>query len=269
MNSELSPQYLQRFSGIARLYGVNALPALARAHFVIVGLGGVGSWVAEALARSGVGQLTLIDLDDVCITNSNRQLPALSSTVGQSKIAVIAQRLRDINPEMIVHEIEDFINTTNIRDYIQADKHHIVVDAIDSPVLKAAMIAYCLAIKVRLVTVGSAGGKTDPCQIRASDLGSTISDPMLAKVRNLLYKRYRFQKSEGHRRFRVDAVYSLQQAVFPHPDGAVCQQKSAEMDGVRLDCTSGFGSSTMLAGAMGFAAAEQAIQRYLKKQSAN
>lgn len=258
-----SPSYRQRFSGIARLYGENALTALAQAHFVVVGLGGVGSWTAEALARSGVAEITLIDLDDICVTNTNRQLPALSHTIGQSKIAVLAERMQAINPEITVHCIEDFLDTDNITTYLQAH-HDVVIDAIDALHLKAAMVAYCRARKIRLITVGSAGGKTDPTQIVCSDLGKTISDPLLAKVRYELYKRYNFERRE-QRKFRVDAVYSTQQAVFPHPDGEVCQQKSADMEGARLDCTSGFGSSTMLAGTMGFAAAEKAIQRYLAR----
>lgn len=256
-----SPSYQQRFSGIARLYGENALKALSTAHFVVVGLGGVGSWTAEALARSGVAELTLIDLDDVCVTNTNRQLPALSHTIGQSKIAVLAERMQAINPDIIVHTIEDFLATENIREYIQPH-HDVVIDAIDALHIKAAMVAYCRARKIRLITVGSAGGKTDPTKVVCSDLGKTSSDPLLAKVRYELYKRYNFERRK-QRKFRVDAIYSSQQAVFPHPDGEVCQQKSAEIGGTRLDCSSGFGASTMLAGTMGFAAAEQAIQRYL------
>lgn len=261
-----SSAYRQRFSGIARLYGESALTALAQAHFLIVGLGGVGSWVAEALARSGVAEITLIDLDDICVTNTNRQLPALSHTIGQSKIAVLAERLKAINPEIIVHTIEDFLDTDNITQYIQ-EQHDVVIDAIDALHIKAAMVAYCRARKIRLITVGSAGGKTDPTQVQCSDLGKTLSDPLLAKVRYELYKRYNFERRE-QRKFRVDAVYSTQQAVFPHPGGEVCQQKSAEMEGARLDCTTGFGSSTMLAGTMGFTAAEKAIQRYLSSAKA-
>lgn len=258
-----SPSYQQRFSGIARLYGSFALDALSQAHFVVVGLGGVGSWTAEALARSGVAEITLIDLDDICVTNTNRQLPALSNTIGQSKAAVLSQRLHLINPDIQVHCIEDFLDTGNITNYIQS-QHDVVIDAIDTLHIKAAMVAYCRARKIRLITVGSAGGKTDPTKVTCSDLGKTVSDPLLAKVRYELYKRYNFEKRE-QRKFRVDAIYSTQQAVFPHPDGRVCQQKSADMEGARLDCTSGFGSSTMLAGTMGFAAAEKGIQRYLER----
>ena len=110
----LSPEYLQRFGGLARLYGQDALAALHKAHFAVIGLGGVGTWVAEALARSGVGELTLIELDDVCVTNTNRQSHALKSNIGRSKNAVICERLKDINPEIIIHSIEDFIDQDNM-----------------------------------------------------------------------------------------------------------------------------------------------------------
>ena len=262
MSMPLSDAYLQRFSGIGRLYGQQALVHLAQAHFVVVGLGGVGSWTAEALARSGVAEISLIDLDDICVTNINRQVHALSSSIGQSKVQALTARLKDINPEIIVHGIEDFLDFDNIKVLI-GPQHHVVIDAIDAVQVKAGLVAYCKARKIRIITVGSAGGKTDPTKISCTDLANTISDPMMSKVRYLLYKRYNFSKNE-QRRFRVDAVYSIQQAVYPQPTGEVCQQKSAEMDGVRLDCTAGFGSSTMMAATMGFVAAEQAIKRYLQ-----
>lgn len=261
----VTESFRQRFSGIARLYGEEALERLASAHMVVAGLGGVGSWVAEALARSGVGQLTIIDLDEVCVTNSNRQIHALQGNIGHSKTAVMAERLRAINPELQVNEIDDFLDTGNITRYIQPQQH-IVIDAIDAVSVKAALVAYCKARKIRLITVGSAGGKSDPCRVTVSDLGKTLSDPMLAKVRQLLYRRYNFAR-DSHRRFGVDAVYSSEQAVFPKPDGSVCQQKSAMADGVKLDCSAGFGSASMLTGTMGFVAAEKAIQRYLQKMA--
>ncbi len=265
MTDSLSQAYLQRFSGIARLYGSDALHHLHQAHFLIVGLGGVGSWVAEALARSGIGEISLMDLDDICITNTNRQLPATQSTIGQSKAATLAKRLSDINPEIKTHIIEDFLDTENIQEHITNDLDF-VIDAIDAASVKAAMVAFCSALKIPLITIGSAGGKSDPRMITSNDLNRTISDPMLAKVRQLLYKRHNFSKDKG-RKFRVEAVFSTEQAIFPKPDGKVCQQKSAMQEGVKLDCASGFGASSMLAGSMGFIAAERAIQKYLRKSA--
>ncbi|MCW8128117.1 tRNA cyclic N6-threonylcarbamoyladenosine(37) synthase TcdA [Microbulbifer halophilus] len=263
----LSEQYLQRFGGIARLYGEDALPRLHGSHFAVIGIGGVGSWSAEALARSGVGRITLIDLDDVCITNSNRQSHALADTVGQMKVEVMAERLRQINPEIDVRIEEDFIAADNFAELLDPERApiDIAIDAIDSARVKAALIAYCKARKIRLVTVGSAGGKRDPGRITCADLGRTSHDPMLAKVRSHLYRFHNFQKSRK-RQFGVDAIYSTEPMVYPQPGGGVCEQKSAMQDGVKLDCSGGFGAATMVTGSFGFAAAARGIERLLQKK---
>lgn len=263
MTRPVTPEYLQRFSGLARLYGQDALAALTNAHFVVIGLGGVGTWVAEALARSGVGELTLIEMDEVCVTNTNRQSHALKSNIGRPKNQVITERLRDINPELIIHSVEDFIDDKNMKTLV-GKQHHVVIDAIDAAHLKARLVAYCLAIKVRLITVGSSGGKRNPQAVTVDDLGRSISDPMLAKVRSQLYRHHNFAR-DSNRRFRVDAVYSTEQMVYPQPDGSVCMDKQALLDGVKLDCAGGFGSSVMVTGTFGFVAATRAIERYLKK----
>jgi len=263
MVHELSSVYLQRFGGIARLYGQDALSALHKAHFAVIGLGGVGTWVAEALARSGVGELTLIELDEVCVTNTNRQLHALSSTIGQSKNQVLSTRLKEINPEIIIHSVEDFLDRDNMKNLI-GKHHHVVIDAMDAAHIKAALVAYCLAIKVRLITMGSSGGKRNPQLITVDDLGRSISDPMLAKVRTQLYRHHNFTRDKN-RKFRVDAVYSTEQMAYPQPDGSVCMNKQALADGVKLDCAGGFGSSVMVTGTFGFMAATRAIERYLDK----
>lgn len=264
--NECSADYLARFGGVARLYGSEALAKLARAHFAIVGLGGVGAWAAEALARSGIGELTLIELDDVCVTNTNRQAHALSSTVGQPKNSVVGHRLKDINPEMTIHSVHDFLDKKNMRNLIgeqtNGKKFDIVIDAIDSAYIKAPLAAYCSALKLRLVMCGSSGGKRDPRHVQIADLGRTSSDPMLAKVRTQLYRKYNF-KRDNNRKFRIDTVFSTEQMVYPKPDGSVCMDKQALQGGVKLDCTSGFGSSVMVTGTFGFMAASRAIERYL------
>ena len=266
MTRPITPEYRLRFGGIARLYGETALPALANAHFVVVGLGGVGTWAAEALARSGVGELTLIEMDEVCMTNTNRQSHALQSTLGRSKNQIICARLRDINPELIIHSVEDFLDQDNMTTLI--GKHHnVVIDAIDAAHLKARLVAYCLAIKVRLITMGSSGGKRNPQAVTVDDLGRSISDPMLAKVRTQLYRHHNFARDKG-RKFRVDAVYSTEQMIYPQPDGSVCMDKQALADGVKLDCAGGFGSSMMVTASFGLIAATRAIERYLEKQKA-
>lgn len=249
------------FEALERLYGRGAAARLRAAHCVVIGLGGVGSWAAEALARSGVGRLTLMDLDDVCSSNINRQVHALQDTVGLPKVAVMAQRCSAINPQLELTLLHDFLTAKNLAKYISPD-HSVVVDATDATATKAALAAYCSARKIRLVTVGASGGKRDPTQIRVADLARTECDPLLAKVRGELYRRHGFAR-DRNRKFRIDAVYSTEQMVYPQPGGAVCSQKTALEGGVRLDCSGGFGSIAMVTGGFGFAAASRAVERVL------
>lgn len=263
----LTENYLHRFGGIARLYGQDALEKLHAAHFAVIGLGGVGSWLAEALARTGIGELTLVELDEICITNTNRQLPAMQSTIGKSKNETLTNRLKDINPEITVHSVNDFLTANNLKEVI-GKQHHVVLDAMDSAHMKARLVAYCSKIKIRLIVVGSSGGKTDPTQIRASDLGHTVSDPMLAKVRQQLYRHHNFSRDKN-RKFRIDAVYSTEQMIYPKPDGSVCMDKSFLDNGVKLDCAGGMGSVSMVTGSFAFVAAARAIERYLGLEKKN
>ena len=263
MDTPLSENYQHRFGGIARLYGQEALVALSQAHFVVIGLGGVGTWAAEAIVRSGIGQITLIEMDEICVTNTNRQIHALKSTVGQSKAQVLKERLIDINPEITINVVEDFLEKDNIQHYI-GKQHDVVIDAMDSTHVKTALASYCSAIKTRLIIIGSSGGKLDPQMVTVSDLGRTISDPMLAKMRTQLYRHYGFANTPN-RKFKIDAVYSTEQMVYPKPDGSVCMDKQYLEQGVRLDCAGGFGSSVMVTGTFGFVAANKAIERYLNK----
>ena len=260
--------YDMRFGGTQRLYGAEALQKLKQAHMAVVGLGGVGSWAAEALARSGVGAITLIELDEVCVSNTNRQSHALQSNIGRAKIEVIAERLRDINPDITLHCHTNFLTTKNIKDYIH--NQDVVIDAMDSVNVKSALAAYCSAAKIRLVITGSSGGKSDPTRIQVADLGHTESDPMLAKMRSQLYRHHNFSRDKG-RKFRMDAVYSTEQMVYPKPDGSVCMDKSAldSSSGVKLDCSGGFGSSVMVTGSFAFVAVSRALQRYLGTMKKN
>ncbi|KEZ72887.1 thiamine biosynthesis protein ThiF, partial [Pseudomonas syringae pv. syringae FF5] len=146
-----------RFAGIARLYGIEGLARLRAAHVAVVGIGGVGSWAAEAMARSGVGEISLFDMDDVCVSNSNRQLHALSTTVGQSKVEVMAERIRAINPDCIVHAVADFVTRDTMAECITPDMDF-VIDCIDSVNAKAALISWCKRRKIQMVTTGGAGG---------------------------------------------------------------------------------------------------------------
>lgn len=260
----MDDDYYTRFGGITRLYGNRAQAWLADAHIVVLGIGGVGTWVAEALARTGVGAITLVDLDDICITNSNRQIHTLVNTIGQPKTDVMAQRLKAINPQLRVHIHNDFIAQDNLKD-ILGEEIDAVVDAIDSATDKAAVIAHCKRHKTPLVVVGSAGGKRDPRLITSGDLSRTTNDPLLAKTRNTLRRFHNFSRNPK-RVFSVEAIYSTEQMVYPSGDGGVCQSASAMQGGVKLDCSGGFGAATMVTGTFGFIAASRIIDRYLAKR---
>ena len=169
-----------RFAGIGRLYGTEALARLATSHVVVVGIGGVGSWVAEALARSGIGRISLIDMDEVCVSNVNRQLHALDGQVGKPKVEVMAVRLRAISPECEVRAVMDFVTPSNLADLI-TDDIDCVVDCIDSVNAKVALIAWCRRRKIPVITTGGAGGQIDPTQITVADLSKTVNDPLAAK----------------------------------------------------------------------------------------
>ena len=252
----------QRFGGIRRLYGAEAEKKLNQAHVCVIGIGGVGSWAAEALARSAVGSITLIDLDDICITNINRQLHATTDTVGQSKCEVMQARIKAINLHCQCHIIEDFITPENIETLI-TDDYDYVLDAIDSFRVKAALISHCKRRKIPVITTGGAGGQMDPTQIQVTDLTKTWHDPLARKVRNHLRDFHGFSKNTK-RKFGVDCVFSSEQAVYPHPDGSICQQKPSNLGSTKMDCASGFGASTVVTATFGFAA----VSRIIKKLTA-
>lgn len=259
----MSDDYAFRFGGIRRLYGAQAAARFQRAHVVVVGLGGVGSWAAEALARSGIGTLTLIDLDDVCVSNVNRQLHALDGTIGRPKVEVLAERFRAINPSLEVIADSAFVTPHNLAARIPEDADH-VIDAIDSVAAKAALIAWCKRRKLGLTVTGAAGGQTDPTQIRTADLTRTEHDPLLAKVRARLRRDFGFSRNP-RRRFSVECVYSDEQLVYPGSDGEVCLQKPGLGEATRLDCASGFGAATFVTGSFGFVAASRTLARLAER----
>ncbi|QSX39160.1 tRNA cyclic N6-threonylcarbamoyladenosine(37) synthase TcdA [Shewanella sedimentimangrovi] len=265
----LSEAYLNRFAGIGRLYGQKALLSFSRAHVVIVGIGGVGTWVAESLARSGIGNISLIDLDDICVTNTNRQIHALAGAIGQSKVAVMAERIRAINPECRVNEVEDFITPDNLGQHFGPDAAiDYVVDCIDAVKPKAALIAWCKRNKLPIVTVGGAGGQLDPQKIQVSDLSRTIQDPLLAKVRGILRKDYNFSRNLD-RKFAIEAVFSTEALTYPGSDGEACATKADAAPGsMRMDCSSGFGAVTMVTGTFGFMAASRVLYKLQQKAQA-
>lgn len=265
MSVNLSSDYLQRFAGVGRLYGRRGLEVLAASHCLVAGIGGVGSWVAEALVRSGVGQITLVDLDDICVSNSNRQVHTLVSTVGQSKVKAMGTRLVDINPELRVNLVEDFVDPDNVITLLGADLT-LVIDATDTAHAKTALIAASRRRKLAVITVGSAGGKRDPREVTSADLSRTLNDPLLAKVRGQLRRFHRFP-TNPKRRFSVEAVYSPEQMIYPQPDGEVCQTKAFVEDGVKLDCSGGFGAATMVTATFGMVAASRGVERLLARHA--
>jgi UBA/THIF-type NAD/FAD binding protein len=186
----------RRFASVARVYGEAGCQRLWQSHVVVVGIGGVGSWAAEALARSGVGRLTLIDLDHVAESNINRQVHALTSTLGAAKVEVMAQRIRDISPDVSVHPVDEFIEPGQEEKLIPADAD-LVIDAIDAVAAKASLIAWCVANGKPVIACGAAGGRTDPLQLRVEDLSRTTGDALLSAVRARLRRHHGFPRGDG------------------------------------------------------------------------
>jgi tRNA A37 threonylcarbamoyladenosine dehydratase len=229
----------------------------------VVGIGGVGSWAAEALARSGVGEITLIDMDDICVTNTNRQVHTHKESIGQLKVDAMAQRILAINPECKVNPVMDFITRDNLGEKITANMDF-VIDCIDSVASKAAMISYCQRQKIKIVTTGAAGGQLDPSMVTVGDLNKTFNDPLARKVRSMLRRHYGYSRNPK-RTYSVPCVYSKEQLKYPKPDGSVCQQKSVMEGSTRLDCASGFGAATMVTATFGFVAAAKVIEKLVRR----
>ncbi len=251
----------QRFAGIDRLYGAGSVAGLARRHVCVVGIGGVGSWAVEALARSGVGRLTLIDADDVCLSNSNRQLHALEGNWGRPKVAVMAARARAIQPGIEVATIERFLTPATLDELLDR-RYDLVLDACDAFRVKVEMAAWCRRRKVPLVVVGSAGGRTDPTRIRVRDLSRTEHDAMLSLMRKKLRHDHHFPHNEK-RYFGIAAVYSLENVRYLQADGSVCGSRPAAGAAGRLDCGGGLGAATHVTASFAFAAVGKVLEKLL------
>lgn len=259
-NAEISSAE-RRFGAIARLYGDVGLAKLIKSHVCVIGIGGVGSWVAESLARSAVGKLSLIDLDVVAESNMNRQLVATTDSIGRDKILVMAERISQINADCEVRPIDEFISKDNVSALLKPE-FDFVVDCIDDFRTKAAVINYCKQHKIKVLTVGAAGGQTDPSKIVQTDLSTTQHDGLLAQTRKLLRQNYGFARNLK-RTFGVPCVYSNEQAVYPDGLGGVSPQRlsddqSDELMQVStnaLNCGGGVGSITHVTGTFAFFAA--------------
>lgn len=252
-----------RFGGIVRLYGQAAARRLATAHVAVVGIGGVGAWTAEALARTGIGHFTLIDLDELCVTNTNRQVHATSDTFGRSKVAVMAARLRSINPDATITEVEEFFSERNAERLLRPS-FDVVIDAIDVISPKVLLLAQCRERGIPAVACGGAGGRRDPFRIQQADLARSHGDALLLEVRNRLRSEHGFPSggSSKVKKFGIPAIFSPEQPVFPQCDGEVSTTRPDDHPS-GLRCDAGFGTATHLTGTFGFFAASVAIEQIL------
>jgi tRNA A37 threonylcarbamoyladenosine dehydratase len=257
--SSSSADNRRRFHGSEALYGAAAMRQLAAARFCVIGIGGVGSWAAEALARSGVGGITLVDMDHVAESNINRQIHALESTLGAAKTAVMRTRILDINPACRVDVVEDWVSAENVRALLGGG-FDMVIDCIDDFRTKAAVVGWCRSNKQRMITIGGAGGRRDPTCIRVADLIRSENDALLSRTRRLLREDYGFPRNL-RRRFHIPCIYSVEPA--RQAELAVAGQQAVGA----LSCAGGLGSSVMVTAAMGLTAAAQAVERHLQRMA--
>ncbi len=256
----------ERFGSLARVYGNEELQKIRNTHICVVGIGGVGSWVVEALARTGVQHITLIDGDDISRSNMNRQCHTLESTIGKMKVEVMKQRVLDINPDCHVRAVEQYLGDDNIFDLLLPDASQpfdCVIDAIDRIKYKALMIYFCKRNQLPVIATGGAGGLTDPTQIEVKDLSRTWNDPLASAVRLALRQVHNFARNPK-RSFGVPCVYSTEQQRYPDKDGNIGYQKPG-VAGLSLDCGFGYGSAVVVTATFGFVAAANAIELILKK----
>ncbi len=264
----MNEQWRERFAGIDRLYGAGTVDRLSTCRVAVVGMGGVGSWIVEALARSAVGHLVLIDADDICVSNTNRQLPALAGQYGRNKARAMAERCVAINPEIEVEAVEAFLTPANMAELLDRG-FDLVIDACDSFRVKVEAIAWCRRRKLPMLTIGAAGGRTDPTLVRVRDVSRTEHDAMMALIRKKLRGEFNFPKN-AQRYFGVPAVYSLENVKYPQADGSVCglrPQLGADA-ALKLDCGAGLGAATHITGAFAFAAVGKALEMLLKPKRA-
>lgn len=250
--------YDARFGGVSRLFSAAGLDRLRRAHVCVIGIGGVGSWAVEALARSGVGALTLVDLDDICVTNVNRQLHAVDGEIGKSKVDAMARRVAAINPECSVRPVHAFFTEASVAEILQP-RFDYVLDAIDSPSKKCLLIASCRERAIPIFTVGGAGGRREAAALKVTDLAFSTHDRLLAAVRSQLRSDFGFPRGEK-KSFGVDCVHSTEPAAYPQTSGAECATPEPGTS-LRLDCDSGYGTACFVTGTFGFVAAGYVVQR--------
>jgi tRNA threonylcarbamoyladenosine dehydratase len=266
----------RRFDRMGRLIGDTQMQNLMDSHVMIIGLGGVGSWAAEAIARAGVGEITLVDFDEICVTNFNRQIHALQGTIGEQKSEVMAERLQKINPQSKVHSIPLFYNADNCAQIFSSNPDCVpdyvpdyVIDAIDNITAKCHLLNHCVREGIPVVCSTGSSGRLDPTQVKVADLARTERDPLAKSIRRILRQKYAFA-AEGD--FRISAVYSDEPARMPEAlsyDGGkgfscVCPQGENEF----FNCDSRnviLGNAGFVTGAFGLACASVAVRSLMAR----
>lgn len=240
-------EYERRFAGVEKIYGASAFAHYERSHVLVIGIGGVGSWAVEALARSGIGTLTIVDMDVVAASNINRQLPAMTSTLGREKVEVMAERCREINPRMQVNVIDDYLTPDNVAE-ILSGQPDVVLDCIDDVKAKLALMLHCRFNKIPLIVSGGAGGKLDPLKIRVADLSKTEQDPMLAKLRAQLRGKGICKKPKE--KFGITCIYSIDN---PFSSAEICPSAG-------LRC-GGYGSAVVVTSSFAMVAVAEVLKK--------
>lgn len=252
----VNDEYDRRFAGVAKIYGESSFNHYENSHVMVIGVGGVGSWAVEALARTGIGELTIVDMDVVAASNINRQLPAMTSTLGQEKIAVMAERCRQINPRMTVNIIDDYLTPENVKEILNPTPD-IILDCIDDVKAKLALMLHCRFNKIPLIVSGGAGGKLDPLKIRVADLSKTEQDPMLAKLRAQLRSKGICKKPKE--KFGITCVYSIDNP-FSNTEACSTSEDTAFNPSAGLRC-GGYGSAVVVTSSFAMVAVAEVLKK--------
>lgn len=248
-------EYERRFAGVEKIYGDEAFRQYEHSHVMVIGIGGVGSWAVEALARTGIAELTLVDMDVIAASNINRQLPALSSTLGREKIEVMAERCLSINPRIRINVVDDYLTADNVKELL-FNPPDVVLDCIDDVKAKLALMLHCRFNKIPLIVSGGAGGKLDPLKIRVADLSKTEQDPMLAKLRSQLRSKGICKKPKD--KFGITCVYSVDN---PFSSAEVCASAG-------LRC-GGYGSAVVVTSSFAMIAVSEVLKKLAPKKVKN
>ncbi|WP_312051379.1 tRNA threonylcarbamoyladenosine dehydratase [Acinetobacter schindleri] len=246
-------EYDRRFAGVAKIYGDDSFHHYENSHVMVIGIGGVGSWAVEALARTGIGELTIVDMDVVAASNINRQLPAMTTTLGREKIEIMAERCRAINPRIKLNLIDDYLTPENVKE-ILAGNPDIILDCIDDVKAKFALMLHCRFNKIPLIVSGGAGGKLDPLKIRVADLSKTEQDPMLAKLRAQLRAKGICKKPKE--KFGITCVYSI--------DNPFCSADVCPSAGLRCG---GYGSAVVVTSSFAMVAVSEVLKKLDMKRA--